>query len=75
MKKEELIRIFVQDNYNFLKDSKTFDRHLYKELKKAYFGQKLKYSIGIPRDKEICSILIDFIIKAQEKTWVSGLHS
>ena len=66
MKKDEVIRKFVQINYNLLAGKGQFDRKLYKDIKKAYFGKRLKWCVGNPRDREICNHLVDFIIKTQK---------
>jgi len=65
MKKEEAIRNFVRTNYRLLVHREGFDRGRYKDIKNAYFGKQLQHRFGIPRDKEICNCLVDFLIKAQ----------
>lgn len=66
MKKEEVIRKFVQINYELLANRAHFDRKLYKDIKKSYFGKKLQWRVGNPRDREICTHLVDFIMNTQK---------
>ena len=56
----------MQINYNLLAVKGQFDRKLYKDIKKAYFGERLKWRAGNPRDRVICNHLVDFIIKTQK---------
>ncbi len=65
MKKEDAIKNFVRRYYRILYEKESFDRIRYKDLKRVYFGKELQHKFGIPRDKEICNFLVDFLIKAQ----------
>ena len=65
MKKEDAIKNFVRRYYRILYEKESFDRTRYKDLKRVYFGKELQHKFGIPRDKEICNFLVDFLIKTQ----------
>jgi hypothetical protein len=57
VKKLDAIKDFVRTNFKLLKDRGPFDKKRYKDLKKAYFGTKLKHQFGNPPDKQICDCL------------------
>ena len=65
MKRKQELRKFVRENYVILKEKDVFDKKKYQALKKAYFGTKLRHQFGIPKDMEICDVLIEFIIQSQ----------
>ena len=63
MNKNEAIDRFIRDNYQLLHKHEQFDRKLFTQIKREYFGKKLKYSFGIPPNKEICDHFVGLIIK------------
>jgi hypothetical protein len=63
--KEEVIKLFIKNNYKLLKEKEYFDVRIYNSIKKEFFGKKYQYKFGIPKDKEICNLLMEVIIKSQ----------
>lgn len=66
MKKEMALKSFVKQYYNLLRGKPSFDKQQYEVAKKAYFGDKLKYKFGIPKDKEICDELVATMVVVQK---------
>jgi len=66
MKKEDAIARFVKDNYKLLREEQQFEKKKYRDIKRAYFGEILKFQFGNPPDKEICNALINVLIKTKK---------
>ena len=75
MKREDAIKIFVKDNYEFLTNKNVFDKPTYRTYLRNYFAKRLKYKFGVPRDKEICDTLVEIIIKQRTLCKIEDLES
>jgi len=60
--RRRLIERFVRENYRLL-NAATFNRQTYSDIKKCFFDRILRLQIGIPKDKEICTLFIEYYIK------------
>jgi len=66
MSREQSVYHFVKSNYKLLANSQgLFERDIYKSILKAYFGNKLKFKYGIPRDREIGISLVETVVRVQ----------
>ena len=66
MDRIEAIEKFVRHNYGLVRSTSKFEKNIYKDIKKDYFANSLKYRFGIPDDKEICDCLIEILIKNEK---------
>lgn len=61
--KHQSIQRFVKANYGLLATQSDFDKKAYKDARQAYFGDKLAYKYGMPKDKNIAKVLVEVSIK------------
>jgi hypothetical protein len=66
MKRQEAIWNFVKNNYGLLTEKDIFQKAEYKAILRDYFGKTMKFKFGVPKDKEICDSLVEFIIKLRK---------
>lgn len=72
-KRFEAIRKFIDANYAEI-TSQPFDKSGYKKTKEAYFRTVMSYQYGIPKDEEICDILISLVIKREHIDSIENLR-
>jgi hypothetical protein len=63
--KKKAIEIFVKKYYRYLRSQDDFKKYEYKELKKTYFAEELKFAFQLPRDIEIADILLLTMIRSR----------
>ena len=69
----ETIRKFIDANYSEV-TSTPLDKLGYKKTKDAYFRNVMRYEYGIPKDEEICDVLISLIIKRDRIDSIENLR-